>query len=305
MSKFGKIKPPEGQAESAFKLLLRTKAVPSRGSLRNYKERLTQVAKNMPIYNIKGDIYDLSRETAAQYLEIRSQEIGQKTLDMERQALQVFMRANEVLESTEKLPVIKSEQVQVLVSRAYTIEQVSMISNAQTAKFSLSTEIAHAAGLRAHEILTIRPVADQPADERPALDSKWIGREGDIYTVTGKGGLTREVLIPGEIASRLEDTKLDSPRLVTDRQVHYRQHYNIGGGKAWSNSFSGATKRVLGWSQGGHGVRHSYAQERMDEVQQSLLDSGVKNDLVRDAALETTSQEMGHFRPEITETYLR
>ena len=27
--------------------------------------------------------------------------------------------------------------------------------------------------------------------------------------------------------------------------------------------------------------------------------------LSRDRALETVSQEMGHFRPEITETYLR
>jgi hypothetical protein len=27
--------------------------------------------------------------------------------------------------------------------------------------------------------------------------------------------------------------------------------------------------------------------------------------LSRDEALETVSQEMGHFRPEITETYLR
>ena len=27
--------------------------------------------------------------------------------------------------------------------------------------------------------------------------------------------------------------------------------------------------------------------------------------LMRDAALQTVSQEMGHFRPEITEVYLR
>ena len=59
---------------------------------------------------------------------------------------------------------------------------------------------------------------------------------------------------------------------------------------------SAASERVLGWSTGAHGLRHSYAQERMAELQASLS---------RDAALTTVSQEMGHFRPEITETYLR
>ncbi|MDN4711067.1 site-specific integrase, partial [Vibrio parahaemolyticus] len=65
----------------------------------------------------------------------------------------------------------------------------------------------------------------------------------------------------------------------------------------WSNSFSAASKRVLGWSEGAHGLRHSYAQERMHELQKAGFN--------RDLALETVSQEMGHFRPEITEVYLR
>ena len=47
-----------------------------------------------------------------------------------------------------------------------------------------------------------------------------------------------------------------------------------------------------------YGVRHGYAQERMRELQVGQL-------LTRDKALETVSQEMGHFRPEITEAYLR
>ena len=65
----------------------------------------------------------------------------------------------------------------------------------------------------------------------------------------------------------------------------------------WSNSFSAAANRSLGWSEGAHGLRHSYAQERMHELQ--------KSGLSRDRALETVSQEMGHFRPSITEIYLR
>ncbi|MGE6106154.1 site-specific integrase, partial [Aeromonas veronii] len=160
----------------------------------------------------------------------------------------------------------------------------------------LATELAYAAGLRAHELLTLRRGEERAADPRPALASKWQGRNGVIYTVHGKGGLVREVLLPHALAERLEAVRLDAPLAITDRGIHYQSHYDIGGGQRWSNSVSAASERALGWSTGAHGLRHSYAQERMAELQASLSS---------DAALTTVSQEMGHFRPEITETYLR
>ncbi|ESE42892.1 phage integrase family protein, partial [Shewanella decolorationis S12] len=75
------------------------------------------------------------------------------------------------------------------------------------------------------------------------------------------------------------------------------EHYNINGGQKGANSFSQAATRALGWTRPCAGRRHSYAQERMSELQNSGLN--------RAHALEVVSQEMGHFRPEITETYLR
>ena len=62
-------------------------------------------------------------------------------------------------------------------------------------------------------------------------------------------------------------------------------------------SFSKASNRALFFSNGGHGLRHSYAQERMDELKGLGLS--------RQVALETVSQELGHFRAEITEVYLK
>jgi integrase len=109
--------------------------------------------------------------------------------------------------------------------------------------------------------------------------------------------LVREVVLPGELAARLEERRLDTPKTVTDRGIRYESRYDIGGGQRWSNSFSAAANRTLGWSEGAHGVRHSYAQERMQELQNQAVPY--------DKALETVSQEMGHFRPEITEVYLR
>lgn len=239
----------------------------------------------------------MTPELAIRYLEQRGQEVGQKALDMERQAMQAMMQhVTGQLAHGARIPVIKSEQAQVLMARAYTAPQVALIAAAQTPRHGLATELAYAAGLRAHELLTLRRGEERAADPRPALASKWQGRNGVIYTVHGKGGLVREVLLPHALAERLEAVRLDAPLAITDRGIHYQSHYDIGGGQRWSNSVSAASERALGWSTGAHGLRHSYAQERMAELQASLS---------RDAALTTVSQEMGHFRPEITETYLR
>ena len=131
---------------------------------------------------------------------------------------------------------------------------------------------------------------------RPASDSKFAGRPGRDYTVVGKGGLVRVVRLPDHLAQRLEARRLDEPVRVTDRGIHYLSRYDVAGGTPWSVSFSGASKRALGWTTGAHGARHAYAQERMAELQRMLFCAD---------ALETVSQELGHFRPEITETYLR
>ena len=96
---------------------------------------------------------------------------------------------------------------------------------------------------------------------------------------------------------RLEKQSLAQPRTVRDRGLDYRQYYDIGGGNAWSKSFSDASDRALGWSNGAHGLRHSYAQERMLELQ----DQGKNYYEARDIV----SQELGHFRGDVVEIYLR
>lgn len=297
MARFRKAASPERQAKSVAKSLQLSGLIKSVRTLANYEERLTQVAKNMADYGLTGEVRDLTPLTAIHYLEARAEEIGQKTLDMERQAIQAMMRHMGTLPEKETLTVIKSEHEQILVSRTYTQQQVEMIVGSQQAKQALATEIAYSAGLRAHELLTIRSTEERQADERPCLETKWQGRQGQLYTVHGKGGLVREVLIPYALAERLEQTRLAEPQEIIDRGVKHQVLYDLSGGKKWSDSFSKAANRALGWSEGAHGVRHSYAQERMHELQTSGLP--------RELALETVSQEMGHFRPQITETYLR
>jgi integrase len=277
-------------AKSQAQHVARSLTLTSQGTERNYEQSLKGCTEFLR-QNRLGDLRGLDTGKALAYLEARAQEVGQKTLDMDRQAMQAVLG--------EKLPVVKSELDTTLSSRAYTAEQAALVASAQSNKHSLATLIAENAGLRAHELYTLRPVDERPADtHREYRDDRFAGRDDvKIYTVEGKGGLCREVAIDKALADQLEARRLDVPFTVYDRGIGYQTAYDLGGGKQWSDSFSKAAERELGWSEGAHGLRHEFAQERMNALQ------GIGYEY--QAALEIVSQEMGHFRPEITEVYLR
>jgi len=293
MPKFAKA---ETQAENVVKGLTKARIIKSYGTARNYEQALKTVAKWSKANKLNG-LQSLTLDVARYYLEYRAEAVGQKALDMERQAIQAMMQLNGKLPPKATLHRVKSELEEIKRSRAYTPAQAQAVSDRQSETHQLSTQIAYAAGLRAHELLTLARVEERNPDKRPALNSKWAGREGQLYTVQGKGGLIRHVLIPNDLVEQLEQRRFNNPVTAKDRRINYLQRYDIGAGKRWSGSFSKASKRALFFSTGAHGLRHSYAQERMRE----LMSIGFKRSL----ALETVSQEMGHFRLEITEVYLR
>lgn len=286
---------PAKQALSVAKKL--NSIIPSVRTVSNYQTQLSQAALWASNKPIQGGLRAMTIDNANSYLEERSELVGKKTLDMDRQALQAMMiHVTKVLKVGEKLNVVKSEIELIEKSRAYSIEQVDMLTMYQKEKNSLSTKIALSAGLRAHELLTLNKVENRPMDDRPAHPEKFKNLEGVKYTTVGKGGLCREIIIPQEISVELEKRRLDKPIQISDRGVYYNNNYDISGGKNWSQSFSLASKKALGWSNGGHGVRHTYAQLRVRELTK-FLDY--------ETSLLIVSQEMGHFRPEITKVYLR
>lgn len=288
---------PKAQAASVIKEVQgKDNVIESVGTARNYEQALNRVAEYIQAEKL-GSLREMTKEMAYTYLEIRGQDVGQKTLDMERQAIQCMMQnVTGKMSTTEKLSVIDSEKQQSLLGRAYTPEQVEAIAANQTERNALATELAHAAGLRAHELNTLQRIEERaPSPNRPTHENKFTGREGERYTVHGKGNLVREVVIPSELAARLEERRLDTPQKLTDRGIHYESRYDINGGNKWSSSFNHSSNKVLGWSTGAHGLRHSYAQERMEQLKQF----GYRD------ALIIVSQELGHFRESITEVYLR
>lgn len=259
------------------------------GTARGYEQALRGFVEYIQ-NNHQGDLSSVAVQEAQQYLADRAGMVAQKTLDLDRQAIQMHLSI--------QLDVVKSEIETCLSTRSYTAVQIERITSAQSEHNSLATQIAHEAGLRAHELLTLHPAGDRQAStHRQWSTDRFTGRTGQLYTVKRKGGLVREVMLSDRLAANLEGKRLAKPKQITDRGVRYTQHYDIGGGRAWSQSFSAASKRELGFSNGAHGLRHSYVQERMEELQ--------RNSMRYDKAKGTVAQEVGHFAKDTTEAYLR
>ena len=186
------------------------------------------------------------------------------------------------------------------VSRAYSdiqIKEIALSFNKEQDR--LAVLLMRDAGLRVHELYTLRKITEgKPlTNQRDWRNDRHLHKEGVKYLVTGKGGLTREVVISKPLSERLERLRNSKPIKKNDRGVVYRQRYNLTAGNDLSKKFTLASKRELGFSLGAHGLRHSYAQTRMTV----LLSKGISYQ----NAKHIVSQELGHMRASITNTYLR
>lgn len=289
MARFAKL---DRQVERIEAALHRDRHVASNGTARNYTQSLSTYGKWLGEQGLR--LENSTYALAKQYLDYRSEQVGQSALNADRQAINAYHGAFSQ-ENASPLPIIKSEEVTALTSRRYTHEQMLEVCRHQSPAMQFATQLAYHSGVRAHELLTLEK--GDHSDGRKWEVTRWAGADGNTYTVTGKGGLKRTVKIPYKLAEQLETLKLAAPRLVVDRGINYQQHYDLKGGNAVSSSFSKASKRALGWSRGFHGLRHSFAQNRYASLLQRTQ-SGEK-------ALLGTSHALGHLRPEITRVYLR
>lgn len=278
-----------------------TKIGQTHGSIRSANHRIEGLTRIgnwcKEVYQIKK-LDQITAKMAQEYLYERAEVVTQSTLDQERQSLVTLVNRDKSKLHNEEIPRIKSSVERILTSRRYTDYQIEKIISSQSEKNGRTTRIVHAAGLRAHEMYTLRRIDERSPSDRAWNPNLFKGKDDwSRYTVVGKGGLIREIRLPKHLADELEQQRLDTPKSVTDRGVHYHSYYDINGGQNWSSSFSKASMRALGWSNGAHGLRHTYVQNRVAELQ-SLGYS------IDDAKL-ITSQEIGHHRPGIINIYLR
>lgn len=233
-----------------------------------------------------------NRRQMVVYLEERAEVLKQSSLNQIKVALQHVYGI--------RLPQVESEVETILSSRSYSPEEFARVVLHQCDKNGLASLLAFSAGIRAHEAATLRRANELMASPSRSWDSRRFAGVADyqLYVVTGKGGLRREVAVPTKLAEAVELRRyLDKPRQVIDREIFYEAHYDIGFGQAFSQSFTDASVKALGYSNGAHGLRHSYVKIRTTALQ-SLGYS------FHDAQC-IVSQEVGHFRPSITIAYYR
>lgn len=285
-----------GSTKEAAKKL---KKIASIGAERNYRQCYKNYLDYCDMNNIQSDFRgDIKYLT--QYLMERSVLLKQKTLNQMRQSLQLVFQ--------QKIPIIKSSMTTIINKRSYTEEEVNLIISKQNDLNGFTSKLAWHTGIRAHEAATILPLEEQGASKHRDWDTRLFTgmEEYRLYTICGKGGLIRCCAIPIWLSIELESRRR-APKMVTDREIIYESHYEIGSGQSWSQSFSHASKNVLGFSYGAHGLRFSYCKRRLKELLvafKSNKDKSGSSSTIEDA-LKVLSQEVGHFRIDILFYYLR
>lgn len=235
-------------------------------------------------------INQINPELSIRFLEEISETLSQSTLDGYRNTLNTLFDLN--------LPFTTSKIKTTLVGRAYREDQIAFLAELSESRLRLSILIAARSGLRACELNSIARNDEIFEDRRSWTSNRFAGRRNFIiYTVTGKGGLKRNVAIPPDLAKNLELFRLPVPVIDRQREINCKKYYAIFGSQIFSQKFSKLSMRHFGWSSGGHGLRHFFAQNRLVELQQLGY--------LWNEALQILSQELGHFCDKNTLTYLR
>ena len=268
----------------------RLEVVKSVGTLRDYRDCIKLFLDWCDLNAVSSGLIG-SKAVLIAYLEEKSEVYQQKTLDQHRMALNMGYH--------KKLPFIKSLLDTLMLARDYRLDEVLKIVKSLEAHNAISMLICYFSGLRAHEFATLQRADEgSPSDTRQWSNQLFVLEENYcVYLVTGKGGLCRQVAIPNSLANVIESRRLKQPRNIVDREVFYQMNYALGYGKALSQSFTRASIKHLNRSTGLHGLRHSYAKNRIKKL--------TKNGFNLEPAKLIVSQELGHFRASIINCYLR
>lgn len=262
--------------------------ISSIGSERTYREQLKgyldwRKAMGLPII---GPYYSFeSQEYLDQIAEVR----GQKSIDQARQALQIVF-ATKLEHVASAISVRRRDKY---IGRDVLQKILAPLSD----RHALSTLICLDSGLRARELLALRWSHElRPTPTRNWSSKLFLGRDNFTrYCVHGKGGLIREIALSNSIAAELERHRLAIPIMHRDREVNIPTVFDIGGGQNFSNRFCRASFEATQQHFGAHCLRHTWARNRFAILLQHTDHK---------EAMEIVSQESGHFRLQITLTYL-
>lgn len=185
---------------------------------------------------------------AKQYLDFKAACARQSTVSLARQAINMHLLRDD------PLPFVQSQIPTTPKNRAYSPRQISLLVEMATPKLGLSIQLAANAGLREMELVTIAELSDLKESNRPWLSERFTGRErAHRFVVHGKGGLLREVRLSSDLSASLRSRARPAPLKVAHRKAHLVSRFDLVGGHMLSSQFGRLSKKVLGFSYGGHG----------------------------------------------------
>lgn len=235
---------------------------------------------------------NLNKEEAQAYLIGLATTRRQSTVSLARQAINLHLLQDD------PLTFVPSEVPTEPVDRAYTCAEIDLLIESASPELAFSIALSADAGLRGMELLTLASPGQLQPSLRDWLPDRFRGRDYDApFIVWGKGGLHREVRVSKALAVQLEGVRRETKVKVSHRGAHLPSFFQLLGGHRFSKEFGRLSMKVLGFSHGAHGLRHSFAQRRRNE----LLCCGCSLSY----ALAVVSQEIGHFHDKNTRAYMR
>ena len=271
----------------------------SLGTARNYQQSLSMFYRWLQDRKL-GDLSTATVDQAVGWLNNRSGQVGQKTLDLNRQAIQYLLMQTTGVQV--KFGRIKSSYTGgrklAEEARAYSGTQLEEVCTRLSVRSALSAKICFAAGLRAHEVVTLRPIGEQPPSQLTENGRKTFSKVAMGHSIRwlARVGFGGPCCCRHSWLSELEGRRIKD-RTARDRGIRYVQRHDVNFGSNLTKAWSDASSKALGRSTGLHGLRHSYAKQRLYELQQLGYSRAERMSIV--------SQELGHFRTTETETYLR
>lgn len=232
-----------------------------------------------------------SREDAVKYQAWRAGRVRQSTLSLDRQAINMHFHFSPPLTfAISSIPTI-------IEDRAYSLSEISYLKSRASSRLAFSIGVSADAGLRSMELITIASLDCLTPSDRHWHSQRFHGREGDQkFAVHGKGGLLREVRLESSLAGQLTEFARPTKTKISHRSAILTSHYDLIAGHQFACVFGRLSKKELGFSHGGHGLRHSFAQERF----LNLIYLGHEPAV----ALQILSEELGHFSVSNTLAYL-
>lgn len=285
-------------------------------SLKTHGRNLTRFA--MYLAQSGNTLRSATQESAIGFLEtLSAMKMAQSTINLYRQAIEAMFKAmgkdEEISPMMRVMAQVEKSKRHKRIRGAYTKVQIDLICTHLSERYALATRILYETGMRAEEILTLRPRTERVPEE--GLDgsdglvalprNQLFGKENCVpYTVVNKQfagvgkrkegtrkAVRREVWIPIGLSKELETYRRPEPVVVSDLGNKMESLYTIQGGTRLTHAFSVASQRALGWSRGITGMLCTYAQNRADFLTETLSYA---------TALEIITVEMGNSSSKAT-----